>query len=113
MESIVWSQSAFASGTAVHGSAGITSTHHQAEEFAIRAEVQPAIDVIRSATCVAARLVGLEGRIGEIAPGAYADILMVEGDPLDDIAVLARPDKHLTMVMKAGRVITDRTDHVA
>ncbi|WP_066949270.1 metal-dependent hydrolase family protein [Microtetraspora fusca] len=82
---------------------------HQAEEFAIRAEVQPAIDVIRSATCVAARLVGLEGRIGEITPGAYADILMVEGDPLDDITVLARPDKHLKLVMKAGHVMTRST----
>ncbi|MEV4250777.1 amidohydrolase family protein [Streptosporangium canum] len=78
---------------------------HQAKEFAIRAEVQPAIDVIRSATSVAARLVGLRGRIGEITPGAYADILMVKGDPLNDIAVLARPEEHVKLVMKAGRVM--------
>ncbi len=78
---------------------------HQASEFTIRAEVQPAIDVIRSATSTAARLVGMEGRIGEITPGAYADILVVEGDPLADIGVLARPDKHLKMVMKAGQVV--------
>ncbi|MEU7003852.1 amidohydrolase family protein [Nonomuraea sp. NPDC046570] len=78
---------------------------HQSEEFSIRAAVQPTIDVIRSATSVAARLVGLQGRIGEITPGACADILMVEGDPLNDIAVLARPDKHLKLVMKAGRIM--------
>ncbi|MEU2674622.1 amidohydrolase family protein [Streptomyces sp. NPDC007164] len=78
---------------------------HQAEEFTIRAEVQPPIDIIRSATCVAARLVGLEGLIGEITPGAYADILMVEGDPLENVTVLARPNKHLRLVMKAGQVM--------
>ncbi|MFI6920467.1 amidohydrolase family protein [Nonomuraea spiralis] len=78
---------------------------HQAREFDLRAEVQPALDVIRSATSVAARLVGLPGRIGEITPGAHADILMVEGDPLQDITVLSRPDKHLKLVLKAGRVM--------
>ncbi|MEV4371925.1 amidohydrolase family protein [Nonomuraea sp. NPDC049637] len=78
---------------------------HQAREFDLRAEVQPTLDVIRSATSVAARLVGLPGRIGEITAGAHADILMVEGDPLQDITVLSRPDKHLKLVLKAGRVM--------
>ncbi|MER6575880.1 amidohydrolase family protein [Nonomuraea sp. NPDC001023] len=59
----------------------------------------------RSATSVAARLVGLQDRIGETTPGAYADVLMVEGDPLEDIAVLARPEEHVKLVMKAGRVM--------
>ncbi|WP_371097041.1 amidohydrolase family protein [Streptomyces sanglieri] len=78
---------------------------HRAEEFTVRAEVQPPIDIIRSATCVAARLVGLEGLIGEITPGAHADLLMVEGDPLQNVTVLARPDKHLRLAMKAGQVM--------
>ncbi|MFD7498061.1 hypothetical protein ACFV8T_37970 [Streptomyces sp. NPDC059832] len=54
---------------------------------------------------MAARLVGLEGLIGEITPGAYADILMVEGDPLENVTVLARPNKHLRLAMKAGQVM--------
>ncbi|RJO72040.1 amidohydrolase family protein [Nocardia panacis] len=75
---------------------------HQALEFAIRAEVQPAIDIIRSATTVAARMVELEGRIGVVAPGAYADLLVVDGDPLADVTVLAHPERYLKMVLKAG-----------
>ena len=83
---------------------------HQAEEFAIRADVQPTIDVIRAATTIAARLAGLEGKIGVVAPGAYADVLVVDGDPLENISVLAHPEKHLQLVMKAGHIFVDKLD---
>ncbi|WP_444614989.1 MULTISPECIES: amidohydrolase family protein [unclassified Corynebacterium] len=81
---------------------------HQLEEFAIRREVQPAIDVIRAATTTAAELVGLEGRIGVVGPEAYADLIIVDGDPLKDISVLTDPDRYLSMVMKGGVVYRDR-----
>ncbi len=74
----------------------------QLAEFRIRAEIQPPIEVIRSATVTAARLVDLAGRIGQVIPGAWADILVVDGDPSADIRVLTEPDKHLKLVMKAG-----------
>ncbi|MFJ9692507.1 amidohydrolase family protein [Kitasatospora sp. NPDC101183] len=73
----------------------------QLEEFTLRAQVQPAADVLRSATTTAARLLGMEGRIGTLAPGAHADLLVVDGDPLADLTVLTRPEKHLHVV-KAG-----------
>ncbi|WP_371680834.1 amidohydrolase family protein [Streptomyces sp. NBC_01276] len=53
----------------------------QLEEFTLRAEVQPAADVIRSATSTAARLLRMEGEIGTLAPGAHADLLVVDGAP--------------------------------
>lgn len=81
---------------------------HQLDEFRIRAEVQPAIDVLRAATVTAAQLVGLEGRLGHIGPGAWADLLVVEGNPIEDIAVLGAPEKHLKLVMKAGVVVRNR-----
>ncbi|MQS15364.1 amidohydrolase family protein [Streptomyces kaniharaensis] len=77
----------------------------QLEEFTLRAQVQPAADVLRSATTTAARLLGLEGRIGTLAPGAHADLLVVDGDPLADLSVLTHPDRHLKHVIKAGAVI--------
>lgn len=80
----------------------------QSREFRIRAEVQPAADIIRAATTTAARLVRMEQHIGTIAPGAYADLLVLDANPLDDIGVLADPEQHLRMVMKAGRVYHDR-----
>jgi imidazolonepropionase-like amidohydrolase len=82
----------------------------QAEEFRIRAQVQPSVDVLRAATCNAARLMGMEGRIGVVAPGAEADLLVVDRNPLDDVTVLARPEQHLRLVMTRGRVHTTRLD---
>ena len=61
--------------------------------------------MLRSATTTAARLLGLEGEIGSLAPGAHADLLVVDGDPLADLTVLTRPEKHLRHVVKAGAVI--------
>lgn len=81
---------------------------HQLEEFAIRGAVIPAADVIRSATVTAARLLGEEGRIGQIVPGARADLLAVDGDPLADLAVLTDPEKHLKLVVQGGEVKLDR-----
>jgi imidazolonepropionase-like amidohydrolase len=76
----------------------------QLTEFTLRAQVQPPADVLRSATTVAARLVGLEGRVGVVAPGAFADLLVVDGNPLERLEVLTDPARHLRLVMAAGRV---------
>lgn len=58
------------------------------------------LDAIRSATVSAAEMLGMQGQIGSVAPGAYADIVAVQGDPLRDIGVL----KHVGFVMKDGQV---------
>lgn len=79
---------------------------HQCAEFRIRGEVMPARDVLLSATETAARLLGAEGRLGVLAPGAAADLLVVDGDPLQDPGVLADPDRHLRAVVQAGRLVT-------
>ncbi|WP_043500850.1 metal-dependent hydrolase family protein [Georgenia sp. SUBG003] len=81
---------------------------HQSGEFSIRAKVQPAADILRSATLVGAELLGAEGKLGVIAEGATADLLLVDGDPLEDIAVLAEPDRRLRMVLQDGNVVVDR-----
>ena len=80
-------------------------THvRQNEEFAIRARVLGAREILASATTVGAELVGMKGRLGVVAEGALADLLVVEGDPLEDITVLAEPKKNVRMVMKEGVV---------
>jgi imidazolonepropionase-like amidohydrolase len=58
------------------------------------------IDAIRSATSRAAEMLGMSGELGVIAPGAYADIVAVSGDPLRDVNVL----KDVRFVMKDGAV---------
>jgi imidazolonepropionase-like amidohydrolase len=70
--------------------------------------VQKPIDVIRSATSNAAELFDMTGQIGVIAPGAYADMLVVDGDPLADINLLQEQGKHLDVIMKAGAFVVNR-----
>ena len=77
----------------------------QSEEFLIRREVLPAVEILHSATSVAARLLRQEGRIGVIAPGALADLIVVEGDPLADLALLTEQGAHLPVIMQGGRFV--------
>ncbi len=76
----------------------------QSEEFAIRARVLPSREILAAATTVAAKLIGMEGRLGVVAPGAIADLLVVEGNPLADVALLATPQRNIRTVMQAGVV---------
>jgi len=89
----------------VYGTDLLGSMHqHQLSEFAIRAESVASADLIRSATCTAAEAFQREGEFGVVEPGARADLLAVDGDPLDDIGVLQQPDARLHLIVKAGRI---------
>jgi imidazolonepropionase-like amidohydrolase len=80
---------------------------HQSEEFVLRARVQRPIDVIRAATTTAAELLRMEGELGVIAEGARADLLVVDGDPLEDIGLLAEPECHVRAIVKSGQFYKD------
>lgn len=77
---------------------------YQNEEFRIRAEVQTPLEIIQSATIVGAELLQ-DARLGTVADGAYGDLLLYEEDPLNDISVLADPQKYLSQVFQAGRPV--------
>jgi imidazolonepropionase-like amidohydrolase len=77
---------------------------YQLQEFIIRSEVQPPADMIRAATSTAARLLRREGELGVVAPGALADLLVIDGNPLDDIRVLTTPEQTLKLIMKEGKI---------
>jgi imidazolonepropionase-like amidohydrolase len=83
---------------------GFSWTDPIAREFKRMSEfgMSPA-DAIRSATASAAEMLGMAGELGVIAPGAYADIIAVPGDPLADLGQLER----VSFVMKDGRVFKD------
>ena len=74
----------------------------QLREFEIRTELDSAANVIRSATITNAALMMQEGKLGTIAAGAYADLLVVDGDPLTDLRVMLDPQKNLKFIMKDG-----------
>jgi imidazolonepropionase-like amidohydrolase len=81
---------------------------HQSGEFSIRARVLSPHEVICSATSVAAEVIRMEGKLGIVAPGAIADLLVVDGDPLRDLSVLEGQGKHLAAIMQAGRFVKNR-----
>src|SRR5262249_47778836 len=75
---------------------------NQAKEFGYEVELgMTPIEAIRTATTNAAELLGLTGQIAVVAKGAYADLIAVPGDPLQDVGGLTRP----AFVMKGGRVV--------
>ncbi len=67
----------------------------------------PSRDVLASATTVAAKLVGMEGQVGVVREGALADLIVVDGNPLQDVALLAEPRANLRAVMKGGQICRD------
>lgn len=92
--------------TLVYGTDLLGVMHrHQLMEFALRGEVQAPIDVIRAATVNAASLFRHSGEIGVVAEGARADLLVVDGDPLRDLAVLRDPARRLRAILKDGAFV--------
>jgi imidazolonepropionase-like amidohydrolase len=75
----------------------------QSREFAIRSEVMAPLEIIRAATTIGARIVRQEGKIGTLKPGAFADLLLIDGDPLKNLGVLQEQGKYLAAIMKGGR----------
>jgi imidazolonepropionase-like amidohydrolase len=74
----------------------------QSREFLFRAEVLKPIEIIRQATLVGAEIVRQTGKLGVVEPGAHADLIVVDGDPLKDLGLFQDQGKHLRAIMKAG-----------
>ncbi len=77
-------------------------------EFALRLAAMPPLEALQSATYTAAQLMRQEGRIGQIVPGAWADLLVVDGDPAADLGMLERPQQGIRLLMQGGRVVFSR-----
>ena len=79
----------------------------QSLEFTLRAPAMPAAEILRSATAVNAELLGQTGKLGVVAPGALADLVVVDGDPLQDLTLLQQQGRHLPLIIKAGKIFKD------
>jgi len=90
----------------VFGTDAVAGAHgHNADDLIcrVRQAGQKAMDAIVTATSTNATAMGLGDRIGAIVPGMQADLIVVDGNPLDDITALER----VLLVMKAGQVVHD------
>jgi imidazolonepropionase-like amidohydrolase len=80
----------------------------QSEEFTLRAQVLSPAEIIRSATTIGAQIVRMEGKLGCVKPGAFADLLVVDGNPLNELRLLQEQGLHLSLIMKGGRLHKNR-----
>jgi imidazolonepropionase-like amidohydrolase len=78
---------------------------HQCREFEIRGEIFTPVQILRQATSVNAALLQLPEMLGCVKPGACADLLVVDGNPLKDISLLAASGRHLPLIMRAGELV--------
>ncbi|SDV48832.1 metal-dependent hydrolase family protein [Chitinasiproducens palmae] len=74
----------------------------QSDELRIRSDILGAFETICQATAIGAEIVGQQGKLGVVAAGACADLLVVDGDPLQDIGVLTGQGERIVGVMKGG-----------
>lgn len=75
----------------------------QSREFMFRAEVLKPLEIIRQATVVGAEILRQEGQLGVLEPGAWADLILVDGDPLKKLELFLDQGAHLPIIMKAGK----------
>ena len=80
----------------------------QGSEFTMRAQVLSPFEILHSATVIGAEILGMEGELGVVREGALADLLVVDGNPLEDIGLLASDGRDLSIVMKDGEIVRGR-----
>ena len=97
----------------VFGSDLITDPDKLAEindEFVFRSEWFTPVEILRQATSKSGELLALSGprmpygRVGVVQEGAMADLLLINGNPLEDISILTNPDENLALIMKDGKI---------
>ena len=101
-------------GTDGLGSLEVLDT--QSQEFACRKKYFSDLEILKQATSLNGELLTLSGRrspypdgsLGVIKEGAYADLLIVEGNPVEDIGLLSQPEKTIRLIMKDGKIYKNK-----
>ncbi len=91
--------------------ASMESKKAQVTEFTLRSEWFSNAEILKQATSINAEVLELSGprnpypgKLGVIAEGAYADLLLINGNPLEDISILTKPEENLALIMKDGKI---------
>ncbi|KAK1675110.1 amidohydrolase [Colletotrichum godetiae] len=102
----------------IAAAAGVTICHgsdllgplqaEQSREFGIRQQALSNMHVLQSATVNAARMLRQQDVLGQVKEKFVADLLILNGNPLDDVSILDEPEKNVLAVIKDGRVYTSR-----
>jgi len=91
--------------------ASIESKKAQVTEFTLRSEWFSNAEILKQATSTNAEVLELSGprnpypgKLGVIEEGAYADLLLINGNPIEDISILTKPEENLALIMKDGKI---------
>lgn len=79
---------------------------YQLDELRIRSELETPFQILQSATSVNADLLNMTGKLGVVKPGAYADFLVINGNPLEDLTLLYDDGKGPDMIIKDGQIVS-------
>ena len=98
-------------GTDVFGSPKVFPW--ESREFGARLRWFSSYEILKQATSINGELLALSGgrnpygeaKLGVVEPGAWADVLVIDGDPLEDVRVLEDADKNLRLIVKSGRIV--------
>ena len=77
---------------------------YQGKEFLMRQNIMPKKYILKSATLINAEIVNQKDKIGVIKEGSFADILLVDGNPLEDFSVFQEQGKYISLIMKNGKI---------
>ena len=77
---------------------------YQSREFILRQNIMPKSEILKSATFINAEIVNQKYQIGIIKEVALADLLLIEGNPLDDFSVFQDQGKYISLIMKNGKI---------
>ena len=75
---------------------------YQPEGLLVHNEVMSPAEAIKNATIINAEIVRMENQLGFITPGALADLLVIDGDPTQDLSVLQNEGEHMPLIMANG-----------
>jgi imidazolonepropionase-like amidohydrolase len=76
--------------------------NEQSREFQLRGEVLQPMEIVRAATTIAAKVLRHEGKLGCLRPGAFADLIVIDGNPLRNLALFGGQGRHIPLIMKDG-----------
>lgn len=84
------------------------SFDQQSREFLIRSQAETPAQILDSATRINAEILCQSGLLGVVQPGAIADLVLVDDNPLDDLSVLQDQGQHMPLIIKGGEVFKNR-----
>jgi imidazolonepropionase-like amidohydrolase len=77
----------------------------QCSEFMLRSDIFTPVEVLRQATSVNAEIMRQSSWLGKVAPGFAADLIVVDGNPLDDLSLFTEDGRNVPLVIKAGQIV--------